>query len=111
MDRTVLAACAGILLPLSSAVSLAQDVVPPQPAAPPAATQPAAPGALPAATCVRLPRAEASVASPALDAAVRRADLRVRKAFDCASRGALFSARGDLIAALRTIAQAKDAQQ
>jgi tetratricopeptide (TPR) repeat protein len=111
MDRTALAACAGLLLPLGSAVSLAEVAATPLPAAPQAAIQPAAPGALPVAACVRLPRADASSSSPEIDAAVRRADLRVRKAFDCASRGALFSARGDLIAALRTIAQAKDAQQ
>ncbi len=52
-----------------------------------------------------------SIPSPELDAVARRAEEITREGFNLAERGALFTARARFIDALRTLAQALDAQK
>jgi hypothetical protein len=66
-----------------------------------------APDAAAGAERMQLPWAGAQ-RSPETVAAVRRANLRVRGGFERAARGAHYSARSEFIAALQTIAQARD---
>ncbi len=58
----------------------------------------------------KLPWADPTRRSPELIAELKRADERVLNGYDLASRGAVFAARAEFIAALRIIAQAYDNQ-
>jgi len=58
-----------------------------------------------------LPWASAEPRRPEMIAVIQRADARVRHGFQLAERGALYSARAEMLAALQLIAQANDAQQ
>jgi hypothetical protein len=58
-----------------------------------------------------LPWARALPRSPEMMAVAARADQRVRRGFQLASRRGLYSARAEFVAALQLIAQANDAQQ
>jgi tetratricopeptide (TPR) repeat protein len=64
------------------------------------------PGEQPLAEAEPLPDSDAATAPVA-----GRADQRVRRGFQLAGRGALYSARAEFVAALQLIAQANDAQQ
>jgi tetratricopeptide (TPR) repeat protein len=58
-----------------------------------------------------LPWAKAQPRSPEMLAVVQRADGRVRRGFQLAEHGALYTARAEFVAALGLISQANDAQQ
>jgi tetratricopeptide (TPR) repeat protein len=58
----------------------------------------------------KLPWADPSRRSPELVAELKRADERVLHGYELASRGAVYAARAEFIAALRIIAQAHDNQ-
>ncbi len=57
-----------------------------------------------------LPSAHISPSGPGMEIVSRRADVYVRKGYELAGRGALYSARAQFVLALRTIADALDAQ-
>ncbi|REK18897.1 MAG: hypothetical protein DWQ37_03575 [Planctomycetota bacterium] len=85
-------------VPIPTPIQLAA----PQPAAPQTVAAPAPRHPLPQVTPLR---------SPALVAAIARADERVRHAIQLAEKGALFAARKEFIAAINQIAQAHDVDQ
>ncbi len=58
----------------------------------------------------KLPWADSTRRSPELIAEMKRADERVLHGYDLASRGAVYAARAEFIAALKIIAQAHDNQ-
>ena len=66
---------------------------------------------LPGDEYTKLPWAEPSRRGPELVAELKRADERVLKGYDLASRGAVFAARAEFISAIKIIAQAYDNQE
>ena len=79
----------------------------PRIAAPPIASPRHAPPAAAAAPALLPPLAPRS---SEIEAVARQAERQVRRGYDLAARGAIYSARSQFIQALRTIAQALDAQ-
>jgi tetratricopeptide (TPR) repeat protein len=66
---------------------------------------------LPDGEYTKLPWAEPNQRGPELVAEMKRADERVLKGYDLASRGAVYAARAEFISAIKIIAQAYDNQE